>query len=128
MVFSPLSIVATNNERDPNSPIALGDEIVFHDQLFSNSKHAGDTVGSCVIAAVTPEMLANCSVVFRLQGGNITAQFVAIPGPTPRDVAVTGGTGIYRNVGGDGTLVEFGNGKGRLTWHVLSFAPRAKEA
>ena len=37
---------------------------------------------------------------------------------------MTGGTGIYRNIGGDGTLVEFGNGKGRLTLHVLSLVTR----
>jgi hypothetical protein len=84
------SRTSTNNERDPNSPLSLGDEIVFHDQLFSRGKQVGDSVGSCVIAAITPETVANCSVVFRLPGGNITAQFVAIPGPTPRDVAVTG--------------------------------------
>jgi hypothetical protein len=47
-------------------------------------------------------------------GGNITAQFPAIAGPAPKDLALTGGTGIYRSIGGDGTLVEFGNGKGRL--------------
>jgi hypothetical protein len=124
VVFSPFTLIAANNVRDLNSPIALGDEIVFHDQLFSAGKRVGDTVGSCVVASISPEALANCSVVFRLQGGNIAAQFVAVQGPTPRDVAVTGGTGTYRNVGGDGTLVEFGNGKGRLTLHVLSFAPR----
>jgi hypothetical protein len=129
VVFSPLTIVATNNERDPNSPFSLGDEIVFHDQLFSKGKQVGDTVGSCVIAAITPETVANCNAVFRLPGGNITAQFVAIPGPTPKDVAVTGGTGTYRNVGGDGTLVEFGVGnRGSLTLHVLSFAPRGEGA
>ena len=57
-------------------------------------------------------------------GGNITAQFPATAGPTPKDLALTGGTGIYRSIGGDGTLVEFGNGKGRLTLHVLSLVPR----
>jgi hypothetical protein len=129
VVFSPLTIVATNNERDPNAPFSLGDEIVFHDQLLSKGKQVGDSVGSCVIVAVTPEALANCSAVFRLQGGNITAQFPAIPGPTPKDVAVTGGTGIYPNVGGEGTLVEFGVGnRGSLTLHLLRFAPRGKGA
>jgi hypothetical protein len=128
VVFSPFSLVAANNVRDPNSPIALGDEITFHDQLFSGATQVGDTVGSCVVVSITPEGLANCSAVFRLQGGNLTAQFVATQGPAPRDVAVTGGTGSYRNVGGDGTLVEFGNGKGRLTLHVLRFAPRGKGA
>jgi hypothetical protein len=40
-----------------------------------------------------------------------------------RSISNTAGTGAYRNVGGDGTLVEFGNGKGKLTLHVLSLVP-----
>jgi hypothetical protein len=128
VVFSPFSPIAANNVRDPNSPFALGDELVFHDQLFAKGKQVGDDLGSCVIAAVTPELLANCTLVIRLPGGNLTGQFVAIPGPTPREVALTGGTSSYRNAGGEGTLVEFGNGKGRMTLHVLSFAPRGQGA
>jgi Allene oxide cyclase barrel like domain len=128
VVFSPFSPIAANNVRDPNSPFALGDELVFHDQLFSKGKQVGDEVGSCVIASITPELLANCTLVVRLPGGNITGQFVAISGPTPKELALTGGTGTYRNVGGEGTLVEFGNGTGRLTLQVLSFAPPGKGA
>ena len=129
VVFSPFSFVAANNARPPHSSIALGDELTFHDQLFSKGQHVGDDVGSCVIVSVPPAAtLGNCTAVFRVPGGNITAQFPAIPGPAPKDVALTGGTGTYRNVGGDGTLVEFGNGKGRLTLHVLSFAPRGQGA
>jgi hypothetical protein len=128
VVFSPFSPIAANNVRDPNSPFALGDELVFHDQLFSRGKQVGDDVGSCVIASIAPELLANCTLVIRLPGGNITGQFVAISGPTPKELALTGGTGTYRNVGGEGTLVEFGNGKGRLTLQVLSLAPRGKGA
>jgi hypothetical protein len=33
VVFSPFSLGATNNVRPPDSPVALGDEITFHDQL-----------------------------------------------------------------------------------------------
>ena len=128
VVFSPFSPIAANNVRDPNSPFALGDELVFHDQLFAKGKQVGDDLGSCVIAAVTPELLANCTLVIRLPGGNLTGQFVAIAGSTPRELALTGGTGSYRNAGGEGTLVEFGNGKGRMTLHVLSFAPRGQGA
>jgi hypothetical protein len=111
-VFSPFSPIAANNQRDPNSPFALGDELVFHDQLFANGKQVGDDVGSCVIA---PQLLANCSLVIRLPEGNLAGQFVAIQGPEPKQIALTGGTGSYRNAGGEGTLVEFGNGEGRLT-------------
>jgi hypothetical protein len=93
VVFSPFSLVAANNERDPNSPVALGDEVVFHDQLSSRGKQVGDEVGSCVIDALTPEILANCSGVIWLPGGNITFQLPNVPGPAPKDLAVTGGTG-----------------------------------
>jgi hypothetical protein len=128
VVFSPFTPIAANNERDPNSPFALGDEIVFHDQLFSNGKHVGDDLGSCVIVSPAPELLNNCTMVIRLPGGDITAQFATSPGPAPKPLALTGGTGTYRNVGGEGTLVEFGNDKGTLTLHVLAFAPRGKGA
>jgi hypothetical protein len=128
VVFSPFTLVATNNVRVPNSPFALGDEVVFHDQLFANGKQVGDDLGSCVIVALTPELLNNCSMVIRLPGGDITGQFATVPGPTPKPLALTGGTGTYRNAGGEGTLVEFGNGTGSLTLHVLSLAPRGKGA
>jgi hypothetical protein len=125
VVFSPFEPVQANNVRNPDAPFALGDEIVAHDQLFSHGRHAGDDALSCVIVAVPPDItLANCTGIFRLPGGTIAFQTTAIPGPKPKDLAVTGGTGIYRNAGGDGTLVEFGNGKGRLTLHVLSLVAR----
>jgi hypothetical protein len=124
VLFSPFNLVATNNVRDPNSPFSFGDEIVFHDQLFVKGRPAGDTAGSCVVVALPPDALANCTAVFRLAGGNIAAQFVAVQGPAPREVAVTGGTGAFRNVGGDGTLTEFGDGTGKLTLDLIGFAPR----
>ena len=51
VVFSPFTLVASNNDRDPNSPIALGDEVVFHNQLFANGKHIDDDLGSCVLVS-----------------------------------------------------------------------------
>jgi len=125
VVFSPLHLIAANNVRNPRSPIALGDEIVEHDQLFSGGLHVGDDMFSCVVVSAPPAApLANCTAIFRLPGGNITAQTPAVPGPAPKDLALTGGTGTYRNAGGDGTLVEFGRVHGKLTLHVLSLVPR----
>jgi hypothetical protein len=123
--FSPFTIIEANNVRDPNSPIALGDENVFHDLLFQKGKQVGDDVGSCVIVAVTPEVLGNCSAVFRLPDGNVSAQFATGPGPAPKPLTLTGGTGAYSDIGGEGTLVEFGStqgsDRGTLTLHVLHF-------
>jgi hypothetical protein len=129
VLFSPFTAVAANNVRDPNSPFALGDEIVFHDQLFSRGQRVGDEAGSCVIVANNPDVIANCTLVIRLADGNIAGQFLSMPGPAPKDLALTGGTGAYRNVGGDGTLVEFGeNNRGSLTLHILSLVARGEGA
>ncbi|MFL6190127.1 MAG: allene oxide cyclase barrel-like domain-containing protein, partial [Actinomycetes bacterium] len=107
--------------RPPTPPFTLGDELVFHDQLFANGKRVGDDLGSCVIASfTTQELAANCSLVIRLPDGNLTGQFIAVQGPAPREIALTGGTGRYRSAGGEGSLVEFGNGKGRMTLQALS--------
>jgi hypothetical protein len=77
-----------------------------------------------VVAAVDPEVVANCSGVIRLPGGNIAFQFPNVPGPDPKELAIAGGTGHYRTAGGDGTLIEFGNGKGRLTLRLVRLAAR----
>jgi hypothetical protein len=125
VVFSPFEFVQANNVRNPDSPFALGDEIVAHDQLFSHGQHVGDDASSCVVVSAPPAAtLANCTGVFRLPGGTIAFQTTAIPGPKPKDLALTGGTGAYGNAGGDGTLVEFGNGNGKLTLHLLSLVAR----
>jgi hypothetical protein len=122
VVFSPPEFVQANNVRNPDSPYSLGDELVFHDQLFSGGRHAGDEGGSCVIIDVSP-VLANCTEVIRLPGGTITAQFLNAPPPV-KQLAITGGSGVYSAAGGDGTTVEFGNGKGKVTLHLLSLVAR----
>jgi hypothetical protein len=125
VVFSPFEFVQANNVRNPKSPVALGDEIVANDQLFSHGRHVGDDAVSFVIVSAPPDpVLANGTGIFQLPGGTIAFQTTAVPGPAPKQLAVTGGTGTYRNVGGDGTLVEFGNGKGKLTLHLLSLVAR----
>jgi len=123
VVFSQFEFVQANNVRDPHSPFSLGDELVFHDQLFSRSQHVGDDAGSCVIVDVSQAALSNCTEVLRLPHGTITAQFLNGP-PPHKQIAITGGTGIYSSVGGDGTLVEFGPVHGKLTLHVLSLVAR----
>ena len=125
VVFSPVAPIQANNVRNPKSPVALGDEIVSHDQLYSHGQHVGDEAVSFVVVSVPPDVvLATASGVVRLSGGTIAYQSTATLGPTPKQLAVTGGTGIYRNVGGDGTLVEFGPVHGKLTLHLLSLVAR----
>jgi hypothetical protein len=123
VAFSPPEFVQANNVRDPQSQFSLGDEIVFHDQLFSGGQHIGDDAGSCVLVDVSQAPLANCTMVIRLPGGTITGQFLNGP-PPHKQIALTGGTGVYDAAGGEGTLVEFGTFNGKLTLHVLSLVAR----
>jgi len=123
VAFSPPEFVQANNVRNPHSPFSLGDEIVFHDQLFSGGQHVGDEAGSCVLVDVSQAPLASCTMVIRLPGGSITGQFLNAP-PPRKQIAITGGTGVYDAAGGEGTLVEFGTFKGKLTLHVLSLVAR----
>lgn len=82
--------------------------------------------GSCVFVDVS-QVLANCADVVRLPGGTITAQFLNAPPPL-KQLAITGGSGVYDAAGGDGTLLELGNGTGTLTLHVLSLVARGGSA
>jgi hypothetical protein len=109
--FSPFNLI------DLGAPgFSDGDEIVFHDTLLTSGRQVGDELGSCVVvdAAVA---LANCTMVIRLSSGNISAQFANSPPPL-KTLAITGGTGSYRHVDGEGTLVEAGDGTGTLTLHL----------
>lgn len=66
--------------------------------------------------------LANRTEVIRLQQGTITA--VGLTGPPSRKhLAVTSGTGIYRDVCREATLVESASTTGRLTLHLPGFSP-----
>ncbi len=73
--------------------------------------------GSCVIFDVAKSE-ENCTVTFSLPGGDITTQFLNSP-PPAKTLAVTGGTGIYRNVRGQGKLVESVNQTATLSFDLI---------
>jgi hypothetical protein len=118
--FSPFEALHLNPNPDPTTGFGFGDELTFHDLLFSHGTQVGDEGGSCVVVDGS-QVLANCTEVIRLQRGTITAEGLTGPPPT-KHLAVTGGTGIYRNAGGEATLVEFGSTRGKLTLHLLGFS------
>src|SRR2546421_9680963 len=126
--FSPFTAIATNNVREPNSPFSLGDEILFHDQFLLKGRPAGESIGSCVIVVLSPPALANCTGVFRLTDGNIAVQFVAVQGPEPRAVAVTGGTGALRHVRGGGVPLGFRGRTRQTTAPLLRLPPPGRDA
>ena len=118
--FSPFAALHLNPAPDPTTGFGLGDELTFHDLLLSHGKQVGDDGGACVIVDAG-QLLASCTEVIRLPEGTITTQFLNSP-PPEKHLAVTGGTGLFRSAGGDATLIEFGDGTGRLTLHLLALS------
>src|SRR5204863_4303504 len=96
---------------------SAADVIVFHDQLFQAGKPVGDEVGSCVLVDATG--LSNCTGVIQLTDrGTITFAFVNAP-PPHKVLAITGGSGQFRNSRGDGTLDENPDQTGTLVLRVI---------
>jgi hypothetical protein len=96
-----------------------GDEFIFHDLVFTpdGRTQVGYDGGSCVIFDVAkPE--ENCTLTFSLPGGDIMTQFLNSP-PPAKTFAVTGETGSYRNVRGQGELVESGHGTATLIFDLI---------
>ena len=99
VVFSPFNYTDLGEEG-----VSAADVIVFHDQLTVNGASVGDEVGSCVVVDSTG--LSNCTAVMQLTGrGTIAFAFVNSP-PPHKVLAITGGSGQFRDVRGEGTLDE----------------------
>jgi hypothetical protein len=92
------------------------DLIVFHDVLLTGGVEVGHESGSCVV--VDTSATASCTAVLTLDDGGTIAYALENSPPPRKTLAVTGGSGRYRSAGGDGVLVENGDGTGRLTLHL----------
>jgi hypothetical protein len=112
VVFQPF------NYTDLGAPgPSAADVIVFHDQLSQNGTSVGDEIGSCVLVDETG--LSNCTGVMQLEGrGTIAFAFVNSP-PPHKVFALTGGSGEFRTVRGDGTLDENGDGTATLVLRLI---------
>ncbi len=108
---------------------SLGDEDVFSDDLFTKKggTEVGVDGGVCtvvrVIDAKTPSGTAQCLVTASLPGGQITTQglftFTDQP-PAPFQLAITGGTGAYKNARGQVTVELLSETEANYTLEVLT--------
>ncbi|MEA2169714.1 MAG: hypothetical protein QOF76_3014 [Solirubrobacteraceae bacterium] len=100
----------------PPAGMSVGDLRLLDDRLLRHGRSAGSDSGVCVIANIrTPA--APCTVTWRLPHGTITGQWINQP-PPRKVVAITGGTGAYRNVAGQAIVVEHSTDRGTVTFHL----------
>jgi hypothetical protein len=102
----------------PPSASRTACSLVAHDLIFdSNGEQVGHDGVSCII--IDPGAVeAECTATYDLPRGTITTQFLNPPPPV-KSFAVTGGTGTYRNVRGEGVLTENPDQTGTLTFDLM---------
>lgn len=110
-------------EIDVGKPgFSLGDSQILTEDVYRAGKRVGTSDIDCTIvrldlAAHTFE--TQCLNTTTLPGGQITAQGIVRSDQieqSPFTQAVTGGTGVYRGVGGQLTVDEAGDGPARFTF------------
>lgn len=109
--FSPFSYTDLG-APGPSAP----DQIVFNDRLLQHGHQVGHEVGNCVV--VDTSGLANCTAVLTVNGRGSIAYSLENAPPPRKTLIITGGSGAYRSAGGEGLLVEHGDGTGTLTLSV----------
>jgi hypothetical protein len=89
---------------------SVGDYFTFTDRLYDAAQSVGTDAGVCTLADLSPRGASvHCVATLSLRDGQLTAQGLTAfgaddPENKPFTVAVTGGTGRYRNAHGEMTI------------------------
>jgi hypothetical protein len=97
-------------------PPSLGDYAVFRDDLFHDGRRVGFDGGVCtVVRAEDPPVVYQCVVTAHLPGGDLTIQGLLFEGRSTNTYAITGGTGRWRNAGGQAVVRDITEAESRAT-------------
>jgi hypothetical protein len=122
--------------------VSVGDRFVFTDDVFRDFKKVGFDTGECVLFRFEPgffrekrkffghepgffggerqeAFILQCVVTVWLPEGHITLQgLIDFSDKTSDTVAVTGGTGEFRNVGGEVQVIDVSEDETRLVFNL----------
>jgi hypothetical protein len=102
---------------------SIGDELVGTSALTDTSGSPAGTDNFVCTAVTSDDRTFQCSVVYALARGRVTAQGQAtITGTHPlfdEQVAVTGGTRAYQNARGQVRILQSSQTHAELTFHLL---------
>lgn len=81
--------------------LSLGDMDVYSGNAIQDGRQVGQGGGSCQTLHVDGDrVLMQCVITMELERGSVTMQSTWTRGASPLDMAITGGTGEYRNARG----------------------------
>ncbi|HEY7102328.1 MAG TPA: hypothetical protein VH573_11880 [Mycobacteriales bacterium] len=114
------------NFVDVGTPGAgIGDMLVFQDRILDHGRQVGVQGGTCTITALLDggHFQTHCVGTVSLAAGQIAFQGLVTDAPD-KHMAVVGGTGRYRDAGGELTVLELGNDVGTLTVRLTAHSGR----
>jgi hypothetical protein len=103
---------------------SLGDQFIFHDDLFQGGRKIGHDGGVCTVTSTQTGEQGEfeCQVTFSLPHGQITTQALVAPGasfPQTFLIPITGGSGRYKDVGGQLKVIETSETEATLVFTLL---------
>ena len=102
---------------------SLGDEFVFRNDLSRAGEKVGVDGGVCTVVGLEPMVSATvqCVATARLPRGQITVQGLVTftDGPSTFKLAITGGTGRFREAHGVLTIEEASDTEALLTFRII---------
>ena len=123
LAFTAKIIQSTQLDHHPHG-FSQGDEAIIAYQLLMGGKAVGLAGVTCTVvhaagSAPGPESHQQCVGTFDLPKGQITAQGMFAVAPLQRaPFAITGGTGAYRDAGGQGTVTDISPTTERIVLHI----------
>ncbi|AXB41578.1 allene oxide cyclase barrel-like domain-containing protein [Amycolatopsis albispora] len=81
--------------------VSLGDMDVYSGSATVDGRRVGRGGGSCQVLHIDGDKVtAQCVLTMELEQGSVTLQSLWVKGANPLDMAITGGTGVYREARG----------------------------
>ncbi|MHC3392239.1 allene oxide cyclase barrel-like domain-containing protein [Streptomyces lavendulocolor] len=102
----------------PEGP-SLGDTDVYSGTAVKDGKAVGRGGGTCQVVHVKgAELTSQCQLTMEVAQGSVTLQSLWTKGAGPLDMAVTGGTGVYRDARGTARFRDIGTPDERVRLEI----------
>jgi hypothetical protein len=109
----------TTPDLDPPGP-SLGDLYVYSGHAVQDGSRVGQGGGTCQVIQVDGEQITTqCVLTIELERGSLTAQALWVTGASPLDMAITGGTGDYREARGTARFWDIATPQERARFEVI---------
>jgi hypothetical protein len=109
----------------PPAGTSVGDLYVYSGWLRKDGRRVGQGGGSCQIIQVdNAKITTQCLLTAKLEQGSLTMQSLWVTGESPLDMAITGGTGAYRDAQGTVRVWDIGTPQERMRAEIIHRARR----